>query len=187
LAAVDQIRREAGWGDVSHAHDVAKNAVLLLEFGAAAREFGFDLLRYLRQLPTEMQIDSAFPALRALARAVSSRSGSRKKVENALNGPDNYRALHLFCQMAALVAKAVLANPARKLKQGSGYVPTRFQKRLLKELNGKALTADNLQARLNKDRKQLYRDGINPLRDEGLIENDRRLGGYYRPDSPPKP
>jgi hypothetical protein len=34
------------------------------------------------------------------------------------------------------------------------------------------------------DQSNLFRDGINPLKDRGLIASERRKG-YFRPDAPP--
>jgi hypothetical protein len=63
--------------------------------------------------------------------------------------------------------------------------PSGFQKMILEELKGRALTADNLEVRLRTNRKRLYKDGLHFLLDAGLVANDRQIGGYYRPDSPP--
>lgn len=63
---------------------------------------------------------------------------------------------------------------------------TELQAKIWDILEGKALTADALEGKLEIDRKQLYRDGINPLKGSGRIKNDRKLGGYYRPDAPPR-
>jgi hypothetical protein len=67
------------------------------------------------------------------------------------------------------------------------YVPTAFQERLLRAVKEKALTASNLERKLRVGRRQLYRDGINPLKRVGRLANNRRLGGYYDPTSPPSP
>jgi hypothetical protein len=64
---------------------------------------------------------------------------------------------------------------------------TGFQKRILEQLEGRALTATNLQRRLQVDRKRLYYQGLIPLSRLGLVKNDRTIGGYYRPDAPPLP
>jgi hypothetical protein len=66
------------------------------------------------------------------------------------------------------------------------FFPTQFQERILRALDKKALTADLLQTRLNVDRKQLYRDGLRQLKAVGRVRNNRRVGGYYRPDAPPE-
>jgi hypothetical protein len=114
--AADRVRDMAGWTTTANlAADVVKNAVVFLEFGAAAQDCGISLLRHLRQLPVEMQNDSAFPALRALVTAIA--SGSRKKVVAALSGPDSYGALHLFRELAEHVAKTTLITPPKLRKQ----------------------------------------------------------------------
>jgi hypothetical protein len=65
------------------------------------------------------------------------------------------------------------------------FIPSAFQERILKALQGKALTADNLQTKLDVDRKALYRDGLSELKKHGKIMNNRRVGGYFRADAPP--
>ena len=63
------------------------------------------------------------------------------------------------------------------------FIPSAFQQRILNALNGKALTAANLVSKLNTDNKRLFKDGIHELRREGKIDNNRRIGGYYRPNA----
>jgi hypothetical protein len=65
------------------------------------------------------------------------------------------------------------------------FLPTRFQQRILDALEARAMTADDLVAELDTDRKRLYRDGLDELKAKGKVVNNRRAGGYYRPDSPP--
>jgi hypothetical protein len=69
------------------------------------------------------------------------------------------------------------------------FVPSPFQERILKQLDGKALSARLLIAKLGTDSKALYRSGgrggLHELMDHGLVRNNRRVGGYYRPDRPP--
>jgi hypothetical protein len=69
--------------------------------------------------------------------------------------------------------------------QPEPYIPSPLQRRILEVLDGKALTADALEVRLQVDRKSLYRDGLNPLRNRDLVRNSRSIPGYYRPDAPP--
>jgi hypothetical protein len=76
------------------------------------------------------------------------------------------------------------AAPAANAAQRP-FIPTAFQQRILEALKEKVLTADSLQSKLNVDRKRLFRDGLNKLKEQGKIINDRAAGGYYRPDSPP--
>ena len=75
--------------------------------------------------------------------------------------------------------------------QPEKLILSQLQREILAELEGRALTADRLQTRLDVgSRDTLYggrdrRGGLNQLMDYGLIENDRKVGGYFRPDSPP--
>lgn len=77
-------------------------------------------------------------------------------------------------------------DPARSSSaRKAPFIPSAFQDRILRLLSGKAMTADLLQSKLSTDRKTLYKRGINELMTHGLIANNRRVGGYYRPNSPP--
>jgi hypothetical protein len=91
------------------------------------------------------------------------------------------RELAICVEIESARARAVPSNAAPPIPRGT----TTTEERVLKALDGKALTADGLQRALGMDRKQLYRDGINPLKGRGYIANDRNYGGYYRPDAPP--
>jgi hypothetical protein len=108
--AAKVIKEDAGWTTpANQAYDIAHNADLLLEFGAAAKGCGISLQTRLRNLPSPMQASPAFSALGALVTAVA--SGSRKKVMAALSGPDSYGALFLFKQLTDHVARDVTLRP----------------------------------------------------------------------------
>ncbi len=65
-------------------------------------------------------------------------------------------------------------------------VPTRLQLEILNVLNGNALTKEKLAFKLACDPGTLYKPGgIKELLKRGLVKNDRKVGGYYRPDCPP--
>jgi hypothetical protein len=66
-----------------------------------------------------------------------------------------------------------------------GFIPSDLQERILEALDQKALTLDALVSKLHVDRRTLHRNGIKELMQLGMIGNDRRVGGYYRPDAPP--
>jgi len=60
------------------------------------------------------------------------------------------------------------------------------EKRIWAELDGRALKKESLAAKLDIDPRQLYRPGyLGDLKANCLVRSDRKLGGYYRPDSPP--
>jgi hypothetical protein len=86
---------------------------------------------------------------------------------------------------ANIAGGGTMPTGTEAMGRSAAFIPTQFQERLLRTLTLKALTADLLQTRLRADRKQLYRDGLRPLMASGLVKNNRRVGGYYRPDSPP--
>jgi DeoR/GlpR family transcriptional regulator of sugar metabolism len=65
------------------------------------------------------------------------------------------------------------------------FIPTELQERILEALKQKALTLDALAQKLKTERSTLHRDGIKELMIEEKIANNRRVGGYYRPDAPP--
>ena len=71
------------------------------------------------------------------------------------------------------------------------------QRRIMDALDGRAMTADELVAHLEIGRQTVFGrkkneaghnvGGITELMSEGGVENSRSIGGYYRPDRPPKP
>jgi hypothetical protein len=66
------------------------------------------------------------------------------------------------------------------------FLPSAFQMRILDELDQTALTADELQDRLDVNRTWLFAGGLKPLMAAGRIINKRPFG-YLRPDRlPPK-
>ncbi|HEY7310275.1 MAG TPA: hypothetical protein VH643_13005 [Gemmataceae bacterium] len=65
------------------------------------------------------------------------------------------------------------------------FLPSELHERILAALQQKALTLDALAAKLQVERSALHRDGIKELKRRGLIDNNRRAGGYFRPDAPP--
>lgn len=65
------------------------------------------------------------------------------------------------------------------------FVPTATQDAILDALAGKALRTDALAARVDCDRRTLFKpNGIKELVQAGWVRHHRRLG-YYRPDDPP--
>jgi hypothetical protein len=62
---------------------------------------------------------------------------------------------------------------------------TAKQREILAVLSGQALTLKELAERLGCDPSRLQRDHLKPLMERGLLANDSRVGGYYRPDAPP--
>lgn len=63
---------------------------------------------------------------------------------------------------------------------------TELQRRILACLERRAMTTDKLSAELGCDRRTMHKPGgINELRNRGQVRNNRQVGGYYRPDSPP--
>jgi hypothetical protein len=61
------------------------------------------------------------------------------------------------------------------------------QQEILSNLEGRAMTGKALAKKLKvEDLSQLQRTHIKPLLDSGRVKNDRKIGGYYRPDSPPR-
>jgi hypothetical protein len=87
-------------------------------------------------------------------------------------------------QAKGLGAQAGMSMPAPP-SSVTDFIPSAFQMRILKALDAKALTADNLQARLSCDRKTLYARGLRELMQHDVVRNNRRIGGYYLPNRPP--
>jgi predicted transcriptional regulator len=80
---------------------------------------------------------------------------------------------------------AARAPAPQVTEQETPFITTELQDGILQALDGKALTLDALVAKLGVDRSTLNRFGVKELKARGLIANNRRVGGYYRPDAPP--
>jgi hypothetical protein len=75
------------------------------------------------------------------------------------------------------------------------FVETDMQRLIMEYLHGCAMTADELCGALNCARETLFgkknragqsRGGLNELVAIGRVQNDRKVGGYFRPDAPPE-
>jgi hypothetical protein len=60
-----------------------------------------------------------------------------------------------------------------------------LQRAILSSLDGRAMSLKVLAQKLEYDPSQLHRTHLKPLMDAGRVANDRKRGGYYRPDAPP--
>jgi len=85
-------------------------------------------------------------------------------------------ALEVLCRARAKVSARADDPP---------FIPNELQERILAALDQKALTLDALVIKLKVDRKTLCTYGLNELKAHGLVHNNQRVGGYYRPDAPP--
>lgn len=77
------------------------------------------------------------------------------------------------------------------VNDGVRFVPTPYQLMILNQLVGRSMTQLALMTELGTGSKDTFQGaggtgGMKELMKHGLIRNDRRKGGYYRPDSPPK-
>lgn len=81
------------------------------------------------------------------------------------------------------------ADVERRLKEGTpgGHdALTDLQKKIMRALWCKSLGKDALGEAVSKDPSVLYRrGGVKELLALGLVKNNRKIGGYYRPDAPP--
>ncbi|VTR94101.1 unnamed protein product [Gemmata massiliana] len=70
--------------------------------------------------------------------------------------------------------------------EDESFVPSERQREILKALDGRALTGAALAAELGlQDKSRLIRDEMSQLVAIGAVKNERRKGGYYRPDAAP--
>jgi hypothetical protein len=97
------------------------------------------------------------------------------------NVPESFNGLDL----------EAMSNASEALQRLVTFVPTDLQTDILHVLDGKAMTADKLEAAAHVSRHTLYggktnRGGLNELVELGIVLNDRKVGGYFRPDAPPK-
>ncbi|QJX01257.1 hypothetical protein [Frigoriglobus tundricola] len=67
------------------------------------------------------------------------------------------------------------------------FIPTPKQHHALQLLTGRAMCGKDLAKELRIDEAQLNRTVTTPLQVQGRVKNDRKLGGYFRPDAPPEP
>jgi hypothetical protein len=67
------------------------------------------------------------------------------------------------------------------------FAPTKFQRSILKALDGRALTKQKLADEIcGGEGSRLYRGGLKDLMKLGLVVNKNNGAGFYRPDRPPK-
>jgi hypothetical protein len=86
---------------------------------------------------------------------------------------------------AATAVPGSAPTPTASPQHRAAFIPTPFHERILNALKGRALTFAALMKRLGVDSKALWDRGIKPLRAAGLVDNERRVGGYFRHDAPP--
>lgn len=84
-----------------------------------------------------------------------------------------------------------LHDAGARLEQLVMFVPSKLQEEILKALDGVALTADKLEECLEVSRHTLFggkdgKGGLKELKAIGMVQNSRKVGGYFRPDAPPK-
>jgi hypothetical protein len=73
----------------------------------------------------------------------------------------------------------------KKPQEASLFIPSHLQQEILEVLHERVFKLDSLAQNLKKDRSSLHRHGLKELLERGLVKNNRRVGGYYRPDAPP--
>ena len=69
------------------------------------------------------------------------------------------------------------------------FIPTPLQQMVLNHLVGQAMTQREIMTELDIGSKETFngkggKGGMKELIEHALVKNDRRKGGYYRPDSP---
>lgn len=72
-------------------------------------------------------------------------------------------------------------------KNNSAFIPSETQRDILAALNGSAMTVDELEKAINRSRSTLFKNpgGLKELIKKEMIQKNRMIGGYYRPDAPP--
>ena len=91
-------------------------------------------------------------------------------------------------KVAELDWKSVVLKKGQRVRKPrrDPSVLTKFQRLILKVLDGTVLTAEELAAEMGIEKNRLYQEGgIKELTDDEAVINDRKVGGYYRPDAPP--
>jgi hypothetical protein len=86
--------------------------------------------------------------------------------------------------------KARLQEEAKATLLAFPMVPVRpldeKKRQILEKLKGRALALEALAKELDCDPSRLYRDHIKSLVGAGRVKNDRKIGGYFRLDAPPR-
>ncbi len=84
-------------------------------------------------------------------------------------------------------AQGIVKRQHLALVKESDWIPTKTQRAILSALDGCALTADELENATDFARSTIFHKtrGIGELQERRLVLNDRKIGGYYRPDTPP--
>lgn len=100
-------------------------------------------------------------------------------------------AVELFGYLLSLGEQIRQQITFENLNSDHRFVPTPFQRMLLNLLHGRVMTQLAMMNELDVGSKETFngkggRGGMKELLAEGLVVNDRRRGGYYRPDAPPK-
>ncbi len=101
-------------------------------------------------------------------------------------GPMTAREIHA-CALAWYDAEAVKSRLiAEALRGAADAALPEKQRAILSALSGRALSLKALAKELDGcDPSQLQRCHLKPLMDSGRLKNERKIGGYYRPDAPP--
>lgn len=95
------------------------------------------------------------------------------------------RVLPVECEVAPATRDVAPATRDVAASPRGPFVPTAYQRALLRVLAGTALRTDALAGASGGDRRRLFRPGgLTELRARGLVGHHDRLG-YYRPDDPP--
>jgi hypothetical protein len=85
---------------------------------------------------------------------------------------------------------ATIREQSRSLFTLRDFVPNDLQTLILTTLDGVAMTQFQLMTELDIGSKETFngkrgKGGMRELIERGLVVNDRRIGGYYRPDAKP--
>jgi hypothetical protein len=77
------------------------------------------------------------------------------------------------------------------VNSGERFVPTPLQQMMLNLLVGQAMTQQKIMTELNIGSKATFqgnngKGGMKELMKHGLVDNDRRKPGFFRPDAPPE-
>lgn len=81
----------------------------------------------------------------------------------------------------------------RKILEAGGEIPGGEKpplperwREILKELKHKAMSGAKLAKKFDVAPSSFHTNFLNPMMEAGLIKNDLKIGGYYRPDAPPQ-
>jgi len=153
---------------------LARLALSILQDMKPSAQTGVSRVRLVKAVKLSLVLAERKGDLDGLAGAAVGHAMAQQWFGTAENG---------YLLVSEMGLQALAANPQRGVPKS--FVPTDVQRKILQNLNGKALSAKELVEPV-KAALPTIKDNLAILKDVGKVLNKRGLG-YYRPDKPPDP